>query len=194
MQFTAAAHAGVADGSITRSVRLWKRPHVKVGGRYNVGNTSIEVDAIEVVPFSSITERDARASGLTNREAMRAFLSRSGTVNDETLVHRVSFHRLGGRIERVVPTATAASIAATIVALDAIDARSASGPWTHIVLAMIDAQPATVSTELARQLGVDRMKFKHDVRKLKALGLTDSLEVGYVLTPFGQAVVRHGQA
>jgi hypothetical protein len=42
---------------------------------------------------------------------------------------------------------------------------------------------------LARALGAEKMRFKQDVRKLKELGLTESLEVGYRLSPRGQAVL-----
>jgi predicted transcriptional regulator len=47
-----------------------------------------------------------------------------------------------------------------------------------------------VSTELAKALGAERFAFKQDVRKLKELGLTESLEVGYRLSPRGEAVVH----
>jgi len=50
-------------------------------------------------------------------------------------------------------------------------------------------QPGVVSTVLAEQLGLDRPSFKLNVRKLKALGLTESLEVGYRLSPRGSALL-----
>ena len=57
-------------------------------------------------------------------------------------------------------------------------------------LRLIARYPAVVSTELARHAGKERMVFKVDVRKLKELGLTESLEVGYRLSPRGEAVLR----
>ena len=47
-----------------------------------------------------------------------------------------------------------------------------------------------VSTELARDVGEERQAYKLRVRRLKALGLTESLEVGYRLSPRGRAYLR----
>jgi hypothetical protein len=71
--------------------------------------------------------------------------------------------------------------------LDRMDARSPSGPWTRAALELIDRYPGVVSTELAKKIGMERFAFKAQVRKLKRLGLTHSLEVGYELSPRGRA-------
>ncbi|MGH9026151.1 MAG: hypothetical protein ACRDWD_08550, partial [Acidimicrobiia bacterium] len=73
--------------------------------------------------------------------------------------------------------------------LDRLDRASAHGPWTRATLRLIKRRPGVVSTRLAEQLGRDRPSFKLDVRKLKALGLTRSLEVGYELSPRGVALL-----
>lgn len=49
------------------------------------------------------------------------------------------------------------------------------------------AQPATRAADLAAGFGRETAPFKLDVRKLKHLGLTESLEVGYRLSPRGEA-------
>ena len=54
------------------------------------------------------------------------------------------------------------------------------------MLRAIEAAPAVVSTELAAAVGMERPPFKLNVRKLKGLGLTESLEVGYRLSPRGE--------
>lgn len=72
MQFTQDSHPAVADGSITVTSRLWKRPHAKVGGRYAVGGVVIEVDTIEMMPFHAITNVDLRRAGAKDRHALRA--------------------------------------------------------------------------------------------------------------------------
>ena len=82
----------VASGEITVSVRLWSRPSVKVGGRYRTCGVLIEVDAVEVLPFSAVTEEDVRASGEADREALRSRAAHSGPIHEDTLVHRVEFH------------------------------------------------------------------------------------------------------
>ena len=73
--------------------------------------------------------------------------------------------------------------------LDRLDRTSVHGPWTRATLRIIAARPGVVSTDLAAELGRDRPSFKLDVRKLKRLGLTYSLERGYRVTPKGEAVL-----
>jgi DNA-binding IclR family transcriptional regulator len=58
-----------------------------------------------------------------------------------------------------------------------------------VYLHLIAELPGTDSTELAARAGIDRLKFKQRVRRLKSLGLTESLEVGYRLSPRGEAVL-----
>jgi hypothetical protein len=92
MQFSPELRDGVASGRITLSVRLWQRPKVKVGGRYATGAVRIEIDSIEMVPFSSLTRADVRRSGETDREVLRARAAHAGPIDDDTLVYRIEFH------------------------------------------------------------------------------------------------------
>ena len=92
MQFSPDLRDDVASGDITVSVRLWSRPKVKVGGLYDVGPVRIEVDSIELVPFSSVTGVDVRRSGERDREALRRRAAHSGPIDDDTLVYRIEFH------------------------------------------------------------------------------------------------------
>ncbi len=63
MVFTKRLRDGVRRGEITCSVRIWTRPHVKVGGRYRMDEGKIEIDSIEPIGFPDITPQLARASG-----------------------------------------------------------------------------------------------------------------------------------
>lgn len=92
MQFSPELRDRVADGAITVSYRLWSRPKVKVGGVYRSGAVTIEVDEIEPVPFSSITDDDLARTGETDREALRRRAAHAGPVNDDTVLYRVEFH------------------------------------------------------------------------------------------------------
>jgi hypothetical protein len=92
VQFSPDLRDDVASGDITVSFRLWSRPKVKAGGRYTVGPVRIEVDSIELVPFSSVTRRDVRRSGERDRESLRERAAHAGPVDDDTLVYRVEFH------------------------------------------------------------------------------------------------------
>ncbi len=85
-------HDDIAAGEITLTVRLWRRPQVKAGGRYRVGLALIEVDSMEQVPFGSITDADIRRSGERGREALRTRAAHAGPIADDTLVYRIAFH------------------------------------------------------------------------------------------------------
>ena len=80
------------SGRITVSFRLWSRPQVKAGGRYRVGDGQIEVDSIELLPFSSIDAADLRRSGEENLESLRVRAAHAGPVHDDTLLYRIEFH------------------------------------------------------------------------------------------------------
>jgi hypothetical protein len=190
MLFTTSAHGGLADGSITLTFRTWKRPQAKVGGRYRVGPVTIEVDAMERVPVGSINDADARRAGEPDAAAVRR---RLGVVDGD--VWRIEFHRAASEPDQRAELAadddlSDADLAAVTARLDRLDRASTTGPWTRAVLDLIDRNPGVVSTELAATLGRDRMSFKTDVRKLKALGLTESLTTGYRLSPRGRVVHR----
>jgi hypothetical protein len=193
VQFTRDSHAEIAAGNVTLTFRRWARPQAKVGGRYRVGTVEIEVDHIDLVPFSSIRPRDLARTGLPDLDSLRRLAAHSGPIDDDTAVFRIEFHVVGTHSGPRTVAATPDNVVSTLAKLDAMDRRSDDGPWTHRILELIGANPGRVSTELAALVGRDRADFKTDVRKLKALGLTQSREVGYNLTELGNAVVRRSK-
>jgi hypothetical protein len=92
VQFSPELRDRVADGTITVSYRLWSRPKVKVGGTYRSGSVTIEVDDIELLPFSSISDEDLARTGEADIETLRTRTAHAGPVHDDTLVYRVEFH------------------------------------------------------------------------------------------------------
>ena len=92
MQFSADIRDRVADGTITVSYRLWSRPQVKVGGVYQSGSVMIEIDDIELLPYSSITDDDLARTGESDREALRRRAAHAGPIHDDTFLYRVEFH------------------------------------------------------------------------------------------------------
>jgi hypothetical protein len=92
MEFSRELRADVLSGEITVSFRLWRRPKVKPGGRYRVGDGQIEIDSVELVPFSSVDKADIRRAGETDLESLRRRTAHAGPVQDETLVYRIEFH------------------------------------------------------------------------------------------------------
>ncbi|HKD20714.1 MAG TPA: hypothetical protein VKB71_01815, partial [Rhizomicrobium sp.] len=63
MMFTKRLREPVMRGEVTCSVRIWQRPHVKVGGTYPLGPGHIEVTSIREITLSDITPALARRSG-----------------------------------------------------------------------------------------------------------------------------------
>ena len=104
-------------------------------------------------------------------------------------VYRVAFH-VAGEDPRIAlrerAELSADDVALLTKRLGRLDARP-SGPWTERVLRLIGEREAVRAGDLADELGMERLSFKTDVRKLKALGLTESLGTGYRLAPRGQA-------
>ena len=63
MQFTQRLREPVMRGEIDCSVRIWRRPHVKVGGRYPLGGGHVEVTALREITLADVTPALARRSG-----------------------------------------------------------------------------------------------------------------------------------
>jgi hypothetical protein len=92
VQFSADLRDRVSDGTITVSYRLWTRPKVKVGGVYRSGAVTIEVDDVDLLPYSSITEDDLARTGEPDLEALRRRAAHAGPIHDDTMLYRVEFH------------------------------------------------------------------------------------------------------
>jgi hypothetical protein len=94
VMFSPELRESVAAGDITVSVRLWQRAKVKAGGRYASHGFTIEVDSMELLPFSAVTEEDVERSGEPDRESLRQRAAHAGPITDDTLVYRIEFHVL----------------------------------------------------------------------------------------------------
>jgi hypothetical protein len=186
MQFRPADLAAIAAGEVTVAFRRWKRPMVRAGGTQTTPVGVIAFDRVERV--DEITPADARRAGHPDPEAAWAMLRRR-----EGDLYRIEL-RLAGPYPRVAlredAALTAADRAEIAARLARLDRASTHGPWTEATLRAIADAPGTRAADLAERFGRERLAFKADVRKLKALGLTESLEVGYRLSPRGRAFLR----
>jgi hypothetical protein len=180
----------IARGEVDLTFRRWKRPQVRPGRPYRTLVGRLQVDEVSEVDPASVTGEEARRAGFDTPEAL---LAEAGRHADEaTPLFRVRFHRLDEPDPRTELATTEPSPAeAAVVAgkLDAMDRRSAHGPWAWSTLRAIAAEPGRRAPDLAAAFGRETAPFKADVRKLKALGLTRSLPVGYELSPRGRAVL-----
>jgi hypothetical protein len=193
MQFEVRLQRGLADGSITACLRRWRRCQVVAGNRYRSPIGLVLVDAVEELPDeSAITAGMAHDCGYDSVEDAVAGVARRSA--DETTLFLVRLHHVDEPDPRSVLAATDALTDDDRAELDRrlarLDRASANGPWTRTVLELIADRPAVRAADLAASLGRETQPFKLDVRKLKALGLTISLERGYRLSPRGEAYLR----
>jgi hypothetical protein len=178
---------GIESGAVTLTFRRWKRPQVVAGHTYRTAAGRIVVDTIDVVDPARISAADARRAGFGSLAQLLAELRGA----EDLPTYRVRFHAAEGPDPRSMLAADAALGATEVetirTRLDRLDRASSHGPWTTAVLRAIAARPATRAAELAAGFGRETQPFKRDVRKLKNLGLTLSLERGYRLSPRGEA-------
>ncbi|WP_116998119.1 hypothetical protein [Desertimonas flava] len=185
MLLPARLYDGIAAGEVTLAFRSWLRPTVKAGGTLITPVGQLAIDAVDVVDPTRISDDDARRAGAADADAVRGEL-RGGEGRQ---VFRIAFHVAGDDPRIALRERTElddAEWAALRRKLDVMDARASDGPWTRRVMDVIAEHPAVVSTVLAEQVGIDRPEFKLRVRRLKALGLTESLGTGYRLSPLGE--------
>lgn len=103
MMFTKRLREPIMRGEITCSVRIWQRPHVKVGGRYPLGPGHIVVTSIREITLSHITGALARRSGF---EGVVDLLKIAKHGRGET-VYLVEFEYEAPRVTRKTATARA---------------------------------------------------------------------------------------
>jgi hypothetical protein len=190
MLFTSDAVPGLANGTITVTFRTWSKPQAKPGGRYRTGGLLLEVDFVTRVDLASIKDSDARRAGYASAEALRKFLGKQGA---DGKVWQVEFRCIGAD-DRIARRGDASLDSEKLAKLEArllrLDRSSNLGAWTGKTLRLIASHPGVVSTVLAHRMNMERPAFKINVRKLKELGLTESLDVGYRLSPLGEALMR----
>ncbi|MDB4960109.1 MAG: hypothetical protein JWP01_108 [Myxococcales bacterium] len=179
---------GLQSGAITLTFRRWAKPHVKPGGRYRCHPIGVlEVTTIARVTASSLTADDATRAGFPSPEALRAYLGELGPLDDATELWRVELHH-GGDGDRVEIALDDALTADDIAAIrDKLARLDRTTPWTKKTLAVIGKHPRTAASKLAVKLERETQELKTDIRKLKRLGLTQSFEVGYEISPRGRA-------
>ncbi len=190
MMIRPAELASIKRGEIDLAFRRWDRPRVRVGTRLRTAVGLLEVTSVEQVAVSSLRAEDARRAG----SASLAALTQALEARAERPLFRVGLRYAGAdpreELRERVPTAE--EIDGIHAWMERLDRASTVGPWTRATLQIIDRSPGVRAPELAAELGRETLEWKRDVRKLKEKGLTESLAIGYRLSPRGEAVLDHG--
>ncbi|HUP14944.1 MAG TPA: hypothetical protein VM848_02650 [Acidimicrobiia bacterium] len=177
----------VATGEVTVTFRRWKGQQVLAGRRYRTPAGIIEIESVSTWAEENVTDADARRAGHADVQSLLADLP----VRPGLPLYRIQFHVVEDPDPRAELAASADLTPADIVEisrrLHRLDRASPHGPWTIAVLEMIESHPGRRAPDLAAHFGRETQPFKTDVRKLKNLGLTLSLKVGYRLSPRGEA-------
>lgn len=178
----------IARGEVTVAFRWWRWPTVRRGGRLRTPVGELAIDNVEAIAPADITEMSAWAAGFTDRAAALAELSEGNGQ-----LYRIAF-----RLVRDDPRTDLAkddSLDADAIdrirrALRDLDRRGHGPAWTDTLLRLVSARPSVAASRLADIVKVDKLVLKRRMRRLKELGLTQSLPVGYRLSPRGQRFLR----
>lgn len=188
MLFAQDLWSGLADGSVTVAFRRWRRAMVKAGGTLQTPVGVLAIRRVDIIDPADITAADAARAGHASVRDVRDSL-RDGPGRD---LYRIEFSYAGADPRRALRVDVALDdddVAALRTRLERLDARSTDGPWTHQVLDLIAEHPAVRAADLAARAGQETLRFKRRVRRLKELGLTESLDIGYRLSPRGRAAL-----
>ena len=192
MLFPPVTLQGIADGTVKLAFRRWEQPRVRAGGRQRTAVGVIAFDAVEAVDRDDLAEADATGAGFASVKQLLASVDRrtAGTI------YRIRL-RLAGPDPRVALRESlpdAEQVRELTNRMDRLDRASHHGPWTRPVLRLIRDRPGVRAGDLAAAFGRERAPFKLDVRKLKELGLTESLNPGYRLSPRGRSLLEASES
>lgn len=180
---------GIRTGAITLAFRRWRRPSVRAGGTLLTAIGQLSIESVELVAINQISAADARRAGYESKQALLGELRFRTDGN----IYRIHLGELrpDPRIAlREVRPVTEAEFDELRARLSRLDQRASDGAWTLRTLETLETHPGVRAGDLCGLVGQERERFKGNVRKLKNLGLTESLGTGYRLSPRGGAFIR----
>jgi hypothetical protein len=183
--FDLATLRGLTAGQVDRTYRRWEVVRPRVGSRFTTRAGVVEVTSIDLIDPAELTDHDAARAGFGSRASLLTRTDRRRTGDLYAIGIRLAGPdpRIELRNDDQLEPAELAGLSTKLARMDA----AAAEPWTLQSLRLIERSPGIVSTVLAAEAGQERGYFKLRIRRLKALGLTESLEVGYRLSPRGAA-------
>ncbi len=178
----------IIAGEVSLVFRRWKRATVKSGGTLKTRKGVLSIESVDTVAEKAIKPADAKRAGFANLKELQAMLSdRDGEIYRIALCYAGEDPRVALRKNVKLSKDEIEEIRQT---LERWDQSKVFGKWTLKYLKMIYEQPNTHAQILADSVGLAKNRFKGNVRKLKELGLTESLRPGYKLSPRGEKVYK----
>jgi hypothetical protein len=176
----------IRRGEVTLAFRRWRRPTVKSGGQLRTALGVVAIESVTHIESRAVSEDDALKAGFASRHELLQSLREEGGL------YRVELSFVGDdpRLAlREKPLSSKAERDTVLDKLSALDRRAQDGPYTRRFLRLIADGPGRAAALLSVEVGMETLPFKARVRKLKELGLTESLEVGSQLSPRGRGVL-----
>lgn len=168
----------IIAGEISVVFRVWKRPTVKTGGTLKTRKGVLSIIKVEQIDRSKVSAKDIKNAGLTSREEL-CEIDREGDFYKITVAHAGEDPRIA--LRQNVDKKELENVC---------DKLRNMGQWTTQFLQMIHDQPNVHAQILADSIELEKLKFKAKVRRLKTLGLTESLRPGYKLSLRGEKVLK----
>ncbi len=168
--------------------RRWRRLSVRPGTEMHTSVGLLGIRSVEEIQLPDIDESAAKRAGYKSRDELAKELS-----GREGKIYRIALSWLGPdpRVEIGKKDELSGDEWRGLAArLSRLDSRASQGEWTRDYLRLIEENEGVRAAELAVKIGSDKEALKLNVRKLKNLGLTVSLGMGYKLSKRGRAVLE----
>lgn len=178
----------ILAGEVELAFRCWKRPTVKTGGTLRTAIGELAIDEVSIVSEASLTQDDARRAGYPTLDDLKRDLSR----RPQRDLYRVSLRYKGvdRRSQlRDDDNLSDRECAELLERLERLDRHTAIASLSFNLLDLIARWPERRAQELAEEVSMEKLAFKRHVRKLKELGLTESMKTGYRLSARGQRLL-----
>lgn len=179
----------IGKGTVTMAYRRWAKPAVKPGSTLLTAVGVLQVISVKEITYDSITDKNIQQAGLSSR----AQLDKELSFKKEGILYKIVF-RLQGEDPRLAlreeTNITVEEFEQLKTKLEKMDKTSRYGPWTETILKLITKHPGKHAIFFAEKLGMEKDWLKLHIRKLKNLGLTISLSVGYEIAPRGEKFMQ----
>jgi hypothetical protein len=175
----------ILTGESTVAFRKWKKPSVNKGSLIRTSLGVVMITDIVEMDAGDLSEADAINAGAENLSALLAELEKiqEGKLYKISARYHAADERIGLREKTPLDDVEFTEVMTKLRRLDK------SGEWTLGVLRLIRDNPEVRAADLAAMTGREKEWLKINIRKLKNLGLTISLETGYRISPLGTFVL-----